>query len=178
VLDALRATRAELEEVLGGMTPEQMQRPGVAGDWTVRDVLAHLLWYEREELELITEYGVAASPLWEVPYERRNQLIREELRDLPLEAVLGQLRGVFAQFVAAVDALSDEDLVTPGRFPGTSADRLPWRDIGLNSWMHEGSMWRESAPGWVERPSSALAPTARRRPTGGEVGRRPALLAC
>jgi len=138
VLDALRATRAELEEVLGGMTPEQMQRPGVAGDWTVRDVLAHLLWYEREELELITEYGVAASPLWEVPYERRNQLIREELRDLPLEAVLGQLRGVFAQFVAAVDALSDEDLVTPGRFPGTSADRLPWRDIGLNSWMHEG----------------------------------------
>jgi hypothetical protein len=29
------------------------------------------------------------------------------------------------------------DLVTPGRFPGTSVERPPWLDIGLNSWMHE-----------------------------------------
>jgi hypothetical protein len=91
----------------------------------VRDVLAHLLWYEREELELITESGAAASPLWDVPYQRRNDLVRQELRDMPLEDVLGRLRQVGADLVAAVDRLSDAGLVTPGRFPGTSADRLP-----------------------------------------------------
>lgn len=137
MLDALRATRGELEGVLAELTPEQMRRPGAAGDWSVRDVLAHLLWYEREELELVRESGAAASPLWDVPYERRNQLIQEELRDLPVEDVLVQLRAVFTDLVAAVDRLSDGDLVRAGRFPGTSAERPPWLDIGLNSWMHE-----------------------------------------
>ena len=136
-LAELRAARQELEELLAGLPPERMERPGATGDWSVKDVLAHLLWYEREELELIRESGVAASPLWEVPYERRNGLIREELRSLALADVLAQLRQVFAGLVAAVDRLSDVDLVTSGRFPGTSAERLPWQDIALNSWTHE-----------------------------------------
>lgn len=137
VLAELRTARRELEELLAAITPEQMERPGAADNWSVRDVLAHLLWYEREELELIRESEVAASPLWEVPWERRNGLIHEQLRRLPLDDVLGQLRQVFSEFVAAVERLSDEDLVTPGRFPGTSAERLPWQDIALNSWTHE-----------------------------------------
>jgi hypothetical protein len=67
VIDRLRTTRGELEELLAAMTSAQMQRPGVAGDWSVKDVLAHILWYAREELELIRESGAAASALWDVP---------------------------------------------------------------------------------------------------------------
>jgi uncharacterized protein (TIGR03083 family) len=137
VIDELRAVRQELEELLVAMTPEQMQRTGVAGDWSVRDVLAHLLWYQREELDLILESGTPASALWDVPQDPRNALIREELRDRPLDEVLAELRQVFVGLVAAVERLSDADLITPGRFPGTSAERLPWQDIGHNSWMHE-----------------------------------------
>lgn len=137
VIDELLTARGELEDLLVEMTPEQMLRPGAVGDWSVKDVLGHILWYEREELELIRESGVAASPLWEIPWEARNGLIHEELRDLSLEDVLGQLRQLFTEFVAAVDRLSDDDLVTPGRFAGTSAERLPWQDIAYNSWVHE-----------------------------------------
>jgi uncharacterized protein (TIGR03083 family) len=137
VLDELRTTRQELEEVVKALTPEQMQRPGVADDWSVKDTLAHLLWYEREELELIRESGVAASSFWEAPNEQRNELVREALRERSLEDVLAELRQVFTELVAAVGALSDDDLVTAGRFPGTSEERLPWQDIALNSWMHE-----------------------------------------
>ncbi|MBO0731474.1 MAG: DinB family protein, partial [Acidimicrobiaceae bacterium] len=63
LIDELVATREELEELLTAMTSEQMLAAGVVGDWSVKDVLAHLLWYEREELELIRESGVVASPL-------------------------------------------------------------------------------------------------------------------
>jgi hypothetical protein len=38
--------------------------------------------------------------------------------------------------IAAVERLREEDLVTPGRFPGTSEERPPWRDVAGNSWMH------------------------------------------
>ena len=109
----------------------------MAGDWSVKDVLAHLLWYAREEMELVRESGVAASPLWEVREEPRNGLIREQLRDQPLAEVLAELRRVSTELVAAVERLSDADLVTPGRFPGTSAERLPWQDIASNTWAHE-----------------------------------------
>jgi uncharacterized protein (TIGR03083 family) len=137
VIERLRAARGELEELLAAMTSEQMQRPGVAGDWSVKDVLAHILWYAREELELIREPGAAASALWDVAQDPRNGLIREGLRDRPLDDVLSEMRQVFEAFVVAVDGLSDADMVTPGRFPGTSAERLPWQDIGHNSWLHE-----------------------------------------
>src|SRR5258708_28538867 len=113
VIDRLRTTRGELEALLAAMTPEQMRRPGVAGDWSVKDVLAHILWYAREELELVRESGAAASALWDVAQDPRNGLIREELRDQPLDDVLTELRQVFEAFVVAVDGLSDADMVTP-----------------------------------------------------------------
>jgi uncharacterized protein (TIGR03083 family) len=137
VITALRDARAELDALLEGMPAERLERPGVAGDWSVGDVLAHLLWYEREELALIRESDEPASPLWDVPQDRRNGLVREQLRALPAADVLAELRRVRTELIDAVSRLSDADLVTSGRFPGTSGERLPWQDIAHNSWAHE-----------------------------------------
>lgn len=52
VTAAACAERADLAALLRSLTPEQWQTPTLCGDWTVRDVVAHLLSYE--------ELGVAA----------------------------------------------------------------------------------------------------------------------
>ncbi len=43
VLDLFAPTREALLELLGSLSPDDWQKPTVAGDWTVKDVAGHLL---------------------------------------------------------------------------------------------------------------------------------------
>jgi DinB superfamily len=137
LIERLHATRREMDWLLRQVGTSRMTIPGATGDWSVKDVLAHLTWYVREETELIREDGVEASPIWQLPESERNAAIAEQLGGLSLEDVLVSYRQEFDRLVTAVEQLSDADLSTPGRFPGTSAESLPWQDIAGNSYLHE-----------------------------------------
>ncbi len=50
IVEQVRTAHRELEEVLVGIPPERMTQPGVNGDWTVKDVLAHITWWEQHLL--------------------------------------------------------------------------------------------------------------------------------
>ena len=133
----IRSTRAEFEDLLAGLSPDEMTRPGVAGDWSVKDMLAHIAWYEAEEAEFYGETSVEGSPLWKVPQDPRNQVVVEQARPRPLEQVLADFRSAHDRFLKVIEALSEEDLATPGRFPGTSAEWPPWRRIAVHSCDHD-----------------------------------------
>jgi hypothetical protein len=138
LLQQLESTRAEFEVLLAQLTPDDLVQPGVAGPWSIKDMLAHLSWYSGEEAGLIAEDpSYQASPLWETPEQPRNALLWEQFRDRTLDEVLTDFRGAFETIVAAVRRLSDEDLVTGGRFPGTSDEHPPWLDIAHSSFSHE-----------------------------------------
>lgn len=133
----MRATRAEFESLLAELTPDQMTQGGVAGVWSIKDMLAHIAWYQREEAELFGETGANASPLWDLPQEPRNEMLFQQNRDRPLEAVLAEFRHAFEKLLHAAERLSEADLNVPGRFPGTSVERPPWRAIAVHSYEHD-----------------------------------------
>ena len=137
LIDLLQTTRQELEGLLAQLSPVQMAQPGVAGVWSVKDMLAHIAWYQAEEVEFFGETGVAASPLWATPQDQRNEILFAQSRDRPLEEVLAEFRRVHERFVAVVATLSDAELNQPGRFPDTSANRLPWQAIAVHSYEHD-----------------------------------------
>ena len=145
----MRSTRTEFERLLAGIEPEQMTQRGVAGVWSVKDMLAHISWYQREEVELFGETGVVASPLWEVDQERRNELLFDQNRDRPLDDVLAEFRYEFERLLSLVERLSEEELTTPGRFAGTSAERPPWRVIATHSYEHDREHM-EMIRGWLD----------------------------
>jgi uncharacterized protein (TIGR03083 family) len=138
VLNALHATRRELNEVLAAMTLDDLSTPGVAGDWSVTEILMHLAWYASEEAGLISEDpAYEASPFWSVPQDERNEVIRDHFRSHDAARAREQLDESFARTVDAVTRLTDDDLASPGRFPGTSATHLPWQDIADSTFEHE-----------------------------------------
>jgi hypothetical protein len=47
LLTEIRTQRRHLENNLAGLTPAEMCQPGVCGDWSVKDVLAHLTAWEQ-----------------------------------------------------------------------------------------------------------------------------------
>ena len=137
LVNHIRATRREFEALLGDLNPRQMTQPGVSGQWSVKDILAHIAWYESEEADFYGEINVEGSPLWKVPQEPRNQILFEQNRDRPLEEVLADFRQAHERLLNVIERLSEEDLATPGRFPGTSVEWPPWRKIAVHSCHHD-----------------------------------------
>ena len=46
-LDRLRSGRAEWDALIAQIDEAQMTEPGVVGDWSVKDIIAHVTWSER-----------------------------------------------------------------------------------------------------------------------------------
>lgn len=150
LVDRMRATRDEFESLLAELEPKKMTRSDVAGAWSVKDILAHIAWYQREEADLFGETGVEASSLWKVSQDPRNEILFQQNRDRPLDEVLAEFQQAFDKLLAVVARLSDEDLNMPGRFPGTSVERPPWRVIAVHSFEHDREHI-EMIRTWLER---------------------------
>ena len=57
-LDTLLAERAEWDRVLSQIDVARMAVPRVAGEWSVKDVVAHVTWFEREMIGVLTAYAL------------------------------------------------------------------------------------------------------------------------
>ncbi|MBN1429834.1 MAG: ClbS/DfsB family four-helix bundle protein [Anaerolineae bacterium] len=112
-----------LEKFLLPLTPDQFIQPGTLGEWSVKDVLAHLYewqqmffrWYEaglRGETPAVPAEGYKWNQL-----PALNQAIYERYRDHALDDVLNSLRASHQKTVALIDVLSENDLFASGLYP-------------------------------------------------------------
>jgi len=53
LLDKLERAWADLKASFSGMSEAQMTTPGVTGDWSVKDILAHVTTWEEEALRMM-----------------------------------------------------------------------------------------------------------------------------
>jgi hypothetical protein len=120
--------RDALLALLAQTPPERLQVPG-AGGWSAKDVISHLAewehmvlsWHEiglRGEKPAIPGVGYKWNQL-----PALNQAIYETHKSEPLEAVLAGWQESSQRLLAFIEAASEEDLFTRGRFAwtGTSA---------------------------------------------------------
>ena len=139
LLNNVRSGRARLDALLGSFTDEQMARPGVEGDWSVKDVIAHISWHEREIVRMLKarslEEGVA-SEWWGLPTHERNRAIYDSNRDRSLQEVLAESRQVYAELGELLAGLSETDLTDPGRYKDMPAEWQPWKLIAENTYEH------------------------------------------
>src|SRR5262245_17059406 len=93
LLIAMRSTREEWEETLFAIGEERMLSPGVAGEWSARDVVAHTAAYERWMLERLDAEvsGVPPRPsaLDDEDCARRERVAHTLTAGFPLDLTLG-----------------------------------------------------------------------------------------
>ena len=122
LLDEAQKKYEALERQFASLTPEEMVRPEVIGTWSIKDILAHLLewqrmlmdWYEAElrgETPAVPAEGYNWSQL-----PALNQAIYERRRDTALDDVRSQLDASHKHMLEVVASLSEEELFTPGRY--------------------------------------------------------------
>jgi hypothetical protein len=139
VLEAIKRGRAEWDTLLAEVGTERMLEPGVEGDWTVKDIIAHNTWNELEMARILGDHALLPSEsdrLWMMSNDDRNAELYRMYKDKPLDEVLSEADQVYRQLLAVMEPLDDEDMVNPARYPGMPADWEPWRIIAGCTFTH------------------------------------------
>jgi DinB superfamily len=137
-LETLHTARAEWEALLAEVGEARMLEPGATGEWTVKDVIAHVMWCEREMVGVCEAHALAGSDLWNLTNEESNAIVVAQYRETPLQDVLVEERQVYDRLLAALQTLSDEDLNDARRFRDMPVEWVPWQLIAGNASQHYG----------------------------------------
>jgi len=134
LIDRFRSAHAEWDAPLARLTPEQMQQPRAVGEWSVKDIIAHLTWYEKEMVGVLRSHVFSGSKMWDIPLDERNKMICEENKDRPLAEVLDESHRTYQDFIQGLEALPEADLYNPNSFPGMPSDWQPLEIFSNNGY--------------------------------------------
>jgi hypothetical protein len=121
LLNKMDEAWAMITESYVGLSDAQMTEPGVTGNWSVRDILAHVTIWEEEALKhlpLIIDGGI--PPRYSAKYggiDAFNALMMEQKKDISLSDVLSQLDETHRRVIAYVEGVPEEQFTreTPFR---------------------------------------------------------------
>ncbi len=147
LLTLMQQEQTALENLLTTLDAAQMTQPGVYGELSVKDVLAHIAAWQAMEVtwlrtslrgEPVVRYGPGyelGGPDDEAVTDRFNARIFAENRGKPLAAVLSDLRTAYGDLQAVVQALPEDDLHDPHHFDWWEGEPI-WTSIAGNSYEH------------------------------------------
>ncbi len=123
-IDLLRrvaSANEELEGTLAELTADEIARPGTQEALSVKDILAHLAWWERHAGDMLR----AASLGTEIPYvqqpgedssammDRVNAEVYDANRDRPLPEVMAEFHAAHQHLLEEISNLSEEQIFSP-----------------------------------------------------------------
>jgi hypothetical protein len=113
VRSLLEASHKELLAAIDGLTPEQMAIP-VFADWSVKDILAHIVSWEEYTLldfqRVAKNHMPALASFKQQEVDSFNALVMSLRRDFPLGQVMDELEANRKATIGALLALPDERL--------------------------------------------------------------------
>ena len=135
----LRTERAKWNALLAEVGTERMEVPGAVGDWSVKQLAAHLTWYERAVVEGAQQVFATGKFTRRrrkgLSLDEQNVEIAESSRTCTVSSVLAEAEEVFAQLLTLVEACP-EALLNDPKVLGLPDDMVPWMGIANNSYAH------------------------------------------
>ena len=131
LLNGLQEENRQWEALLDRIGPQRMDQPGVAGHWSVKDIVAHLTgWRKRNaaRLQAAQRGEPDVPPPWPAHLHTDDEInawIYDANRGRSVDEVLDESRQVFQQLLAAIEGLPEEVVSDPaghlswyeGQFP-------------------------------------------------------------
>jgi hypothetical protein len=167
----LRTERIRWNALLTQVGADRMEISGVEGEWSVKQLVAHLTWYEQAILDgarQVAATGKFTRPRDRGPYmgltmDELNDCIAAESRERPLADVLAEADQAFDQLLTLIAAVP-QDVLNDPHILGLPDDLVPWMGVANNSYSHY-RQHEDSLRAWLDRQA---------RPTGEGQGDREA----
>jgi hypothetical protein len=143
--EILRAERVQWNALLDQVGLDRMDIPGVEGDWSVKQLVAHLTWYEQAVVDGAQQLQSSGTFLRHRPagmsMDEMNAQIAEASRGRSARDVLTEAQEVFERLLVVI-AQCPQDLLTDPRVLGLPDDTPAWMRVANNSYAH----YREHEP--------------------------------
>ncbi len=140
ILDAMSDSHTKLLKSIDGLDPTAMQEPGVVGEWSVRDLLAHITRWEAELIRLLFQLKQGQVPdfptLAEPDFDKINARFQKESLGRPLELILADFQTVRKQTQRRLDEYTEQELSDPACYPALKGNALLGYIVG-NTYDHE-----------------------------------------
>ena len=155
LLDDLEAARAELLSAIEGLSEQEMVCPGVIGEWSVKDTLAHIAAWDEEFRAVIHAFVTQENPVFDYTisgqqgFAKWNAQQVEKRRDLSAAQILAEMEEARPELVELVQGLTEEQLsrraVPPWRHPTTARRILEILDEHDREHAGQIIAWRKQA---------------------------------
>jgi hypothetical protein len=148
----LTQSRRRWDEAAAGISASDGLKPGFCGVWSLKDLIAHIYWYEAEMLNILRTRNFEGSPLWNLPLEERNAAVQQEVAHFSWAEISGLEPKTYRDLLVEVEKLTDRELNDPSAFTGMPENWIPWEVLEGNTWEHYDDHlssfreWMESHP--------------------------------
>src|SRR5438874_12564785 len=118
LLKRLEKAWATIKESYAGLSDSQMMEPDVMGNWSVKDILAHVTTWEEEALKYLPLIITGGRPPRYIAYggiDAFNARMTEQKRALSLSDVLRQLDESHRQLVDFVESAPEDQFTAETR---------------------------------------------------------------
>ena len=136
LLDKIQSERQLWDSLRSRINQTRMSERGIIGNWSVKDTIAHITWYDYEMVNLLKKKALIDSNLWNLSTDERNIIIFEKNHTSILQDVIVEANSVFQELILEVQALSQEDLKDPKLFQNMPETWIPWKVIASNTYEH------------------------------------------
>jgi hypothetical protein len=156
LLQTIHKCREEIECCWAGATEEQLTaRPGPQADWSVKDLIAHLTFWEQDMLKSLGSSALGTTPDWNADTDAINARVFEANKDRSLDEIRSEFRQSLDQICDLVGCLSDADLNSTEKI--STPDPMPlWQYIADETYEHYRDDHLPDMRAWARREGLLL----------------------
>ncbi len=141
LLEELEDARKELFDMLEPLPDALLLAPGVIHDWSIKDILAHLTYWEGQMVTMLFQIqrGIDRPSYLELntrPEDEVNQQAYELSKNRAMEQIWQDWLAVRKQTIRRVSELGERDLTDPRRYPWLN-------DVPLAQWIADATFLHE-----------------------------------
>jgi hypothetical protein len=138
LIQAMISARGRFDLLVKQIPRSKMTLPGASGEWSVKDIVAHVTSYDRWLGLALALRGQKPPDHWieDIPLDDFNRWLFEENRDLPLDQVLQESTVVWAEILERTRAHSETYLFTEQSVRGVPYKFKPCEVLKSESYGH------------------------------------------
>lgn len=138
LLTLVTESRARLDAALAQVDKAELTTTSLYNAWSVKDLLAHLGWWEQRAVYIITTLSSGGAPVVAIEsgdVNVQNARTYAQNRDQPLKDVRTSERAAYTALLSLVQTTPEPDLFDGQRFAWTQGRPLmTW--VAWNTWEH------------------------------------------
>jgi hypothetical protein len=130
LLRDIQQEHQRLDDLINGISPQLLIEPGVIGEWSIKDIMAHLAAWEQLFLDWYRSGLLGETPQIPAPgitwkqLGKLNRMIYEAHSSQGLDEIKQEFATSYRTIVQEITKMSEEMISTPGYFSWTNGYNL------------------------------------------------------